>query len=269
MDAKHVEILVIGNEILIGDIQDTNTSWLCALVHSRGGQVKRGVMLRDEQDEIAREIKRSLDRKADVIFTSGGLGPTDDDLTLAAVALGTNRPLRLHSQALNMVRKQYDHFHAMGIMSQGGLNPAREKMAWLPEGAIPLFNPGGTAPGVMLSIGPTTIISLPGVPSELKGIVQASLENFLAQTFGDGGSLSRTLCVRCNDESMLNSVLTRVVSRHPDVYIKSLATTVGETPELNISLSVTGGNGSERSMPLNAAWEELRQGLAELGIVFC
>lgn len=269
MDRKHVEIMVIGNEILIGDIQDTNTSWLCSQVNRRGGQVTRGVMLRDIQDEIALEIKRTLQRKADVLFTSGGLGPTDDDLTLAAVAQGADRPLRLHPEALDMVRKQYDHFHAMGIMSQGGLNPAREKMAWLPEGAVPLFNPVGTAPGVLLSVGSTTIISLPGVPSELKGIIHASLGDFLAQTFGQGGASSKTLRVRCNDESLLHPVLTKVVPRHPDVYIKSLATTVGETPELDISLTVTGGNEEERTILLQAAWEELSQGLRGLGIVLC
>jgi molybdopterin-biosynthesis enzyme MoeA-like protein len=122
-----------------------------------------------------------------------------------------------------MVREQYDRFHAMGIMAQGGLNPGREKMAWLPEGGIPLYNPGGTAPGVLVRLGRTTVISLPGVPSELKGIIEASLGGFLDTTFGTGGSLGRTLRVRCNDESMLEPVLGVVVPRHPRVYIKSLA----------------------------------------------
>jgi len=263
-----VEIMVIGNEILIGDIQDTNTNWLCHLINSRGGYVTRGTMLRDTLDEVAAEVRLALERGPDVIFTSGGLGPTADDLTLAAVALGAGRELKLHDEALHMVKEQYDRFHAMGIMAQGGLNPAREKMAWLPEGAIPLYNPGGTAPGVFLQVGTTTIISLPGVPSELKGIITASLQEFMDSTFGDGGSHARAISVRCNDESIMEPVLSMVVPAHPRVYIKSLATTVGETQELDITLTITGGDAEERVSLLEAAFNDLTQGLAGLGIVF-
>ena len=262
------EILVIGNEILIGDIQDTNTSWLCRLINSRGGHVSRAAMLRDELDVIAAEIRLALDRAPDVIFTSGGLGPTADDLTLAAVAQGAGLPLRLDDQAREMVRNQYDRFHTMGIMAQGGLNPGREKMAWLPQGATPLYNPGGTAPGVLLRVGKTSIISLPGVPSELKGILEASLGDFMDATFGSGGSAARTLRVRCNDESLLEPVLGQVVPRHPRVYVKSLATTVGESPELDITLTVTGGGEGERKAQLDAAFEDLCGGLEEHGIGF-
>lgn len=261
-----VEILVIGNEILIGDIQDTNTSWLCRLVNSRGGHVSRGTMLRDDLEVIADEVRRALERGPDVIFTSGGLGPTADDLTLAAVARGAGLPLRLDDEALRMVREQYDRFHAMGVMAQGGLNPGREKMAWLPAGAVPLNNPGGTAPGVLLQAGRTAVVSLPGVPSEFKGIIEASLQGFLDLTFGTGGSLSRTLRVLCNDESMLEPILGRVVPKHPRVYIKSLATTVGQSPELDITLTVTGGGAGEREGLLAAACAELRAGLAGHGI---
>lgn len=262
------EILVIGNEILIGDIQDTNTGWLCRLVNSRGGHVSRGTMLRDDLDVVAAEVRLALERGPDVIFTSGGLGPTADDLTLAAVAKGAGLPLRLHDEALRMVRDQYDRFHAMGVMAQGGLNPGREKMAWLPEGGLPLYNPGGTAPGVLLQAGRTSIVSLPGVPSELKGIIETSLQGFMDRTFGAGGSLARAMSVRCNDESLLEPVLGRVVPRHPRVYIKSLATTVGENPELDITLTVTGGGAAERAELLGAAFEELSRGLAEHGIAF-
>ncbi|ACU89540.1 competence/damage-inducible protein A [Desulfomicrobium baculatum] len=263
-----VEILVIGNEILIGDIQDTNTSWLCRLINSRGGHVARGTMLRDDVDEIAAEVGRALERGADVIFTSGGLGPTADDLTLSAVAQGLGLPLELHPEALRMVKEQYDKFHASGIMAQGGLNPGREKMAWLPRGSVPLFNPGGTAPGVLLRTGRTAIISLPGVPSELKNIIESSLQEFMNQTFGDGGSLCRALRVRCNDESLLEPILRKVVPRHPRVYIKSLASTVGMTPELDITLTVTGGETGERVRLLDVAFGELCRGLAEQEIGF-
>ena len=92
----NVEIFIIGNEILIGDIQDTNTHWLCREINGLGGRVARAVVLRDDEEIVAAELKVSLARGADVIITSGGLGPTADDLTLAAVARGAGVQLRLH-----------------------------------------------------------------------------------------------------------------------------------------------------------------------------
>jgi len=263
-----VEILVIGNEILIGEIQDTNTSWLCDLVNSRGGCVARGSMLRDTEEEVAEAVRQALKRGADVLFTSGGLGPTADDLTLSAVARGAGLPLVLNTEAMEMVRRQYDVFHARGIMARGGLNTAREKMAWLPEGGVPLFNPLGTAPGVLTRVGATSIISLPGVPSELKGIMRTSLADFMDQTFGQGGAFGHTLRVSCNDESLLEPVLGEVVPKHPRVYIKSLATTVGESPELDIIVSMAGGEEGERRQLVEAACVDLRQGFDALGIAW-
>jgi nicotinamide-nucleotide amidase len=262
-----VEIFIIGNEILIGDIQDTNTNWLCKEINGMGGYVSRATVLRDELEVIAAETHAALGRGADMIFTSGGLGPTADDLTLAAVAKGAGVKTQLHEQALQMVKERYDELTAMGILSLGGLNPAREKMAWLPEGAVPLHNSVGTAPGVYLEAGKTGIISLPGVPSELKGIFNSSLQPYLREKFAGGLSLMRTITVRCNDESIMEPVLSRVVNDHSGVYIKSLARTLGETPELDISLTAVGSDRDSLESIVGAALKDLRDGLTSIGIV--
>jgi len=178
-----VELFIIGNEILIGDIQDTNTHWLCKQIHSLGGQVVRVTMLRDISEIIAAETHAALFRGAKIIITSGGLGPTADDLTLAAIAKGAGLEVRLHEQALQMVKVRYDELAAQGVLAQGGLNPPREKMAWLPVGALPLHNPVGTAPGVLLHTGKTTVISLPGVPSELKESSPPPFSSFFRKPF--------------------------------------------------------------------------------------
>ncbi|MCM2356675.1 MAG: competence/damage-inducible protein A [Geobacteraceae bacterium] len=261
-----VEIFIIGNEILIGDIQDTNTHWLCKEINSLGGYVARVTLLRDVAETIAAELHAALGRGARVIITSGGLGPTADDLTLAAVARGAAVELRLHEQALQMVRERYDELAAQGVLSQGGLNPPREKMAWLPAGAVPLSNPVGTAPGVLLRTGRAAIISLPGVPSELKGIFAGSLQPFLRATFSGGLSVMRAITVQCNDESLMEPVLTGVVNGHPDIYVKSLARTLGETREIDIILSAVGSDRALLDGRLAAALQELRQGLTAIGI---
>src|SRR6185369_6411580 len=106
--AVTIELFIIGNELLIGEIQDTNTHWLCRELNRLGGQVVRATLLRDTAEVIAAEISAALDRAPRVIITSGGLGPTADDLTLAAVAQGLGRELRLHDLALLMIRERYD-----------------------------------------------------------------------------------------------------------------------------------------------------------------
>lgn len=261
-----VEILAIGNELLRGEILDTNTHWMCRLVNSRGGTVVRVTMLPDIEEEIAQAVHAAIKRGVGMVLTSGGLGPTDDDLTLAAVAKGAGVDLLLHGRAREMVRQRYDDFYAQGVMSEGGLNPFREKMAWLPKGAVPLYNPVGTAPGVLLKIGSTAIISLPGVPPELKGIINESLKEFLDEHFGSGGSFARMITVRCNDESIMAPALSRVVADYPQVYIKSLARPLGEVPELDILFTATSGEAKDREQWVNGAVANLQQGLTDLGL---
>jgi len=263
-----VELFVIGNEILIGDIQDTNTHWLCNQIHSLGGRVERVTVLRDIEEIISAEIQAALVRGADLIITSGGLGPTADDLTLAAVARGAGLKTCLHEQARQMVKDRYDELAEQGIIALGGLNPPREKMAWLPEGALPLPNPVGTAPGVLLRIGTSTIISMPGVPSELKSIFSVSLREFLQETFSGGQSVAHTISVACNDESILEPVLTKVTAAHPHIYIKSLATTLGESPRLDITLTAVGDEEKTLNAMLQNALGSLKSGLTGINIEY-
>jgi nicotinamide-nucleotide amidase len=265
-DPVTVEVFIIGNEILTGEIQDTNTHWLCREIHQLGGRVVRGIVLRDDLDAVAEELDAALVRGTAVIFTAGGLGPTADDLTLAAVARGTGRSLQRNETARRMIQASYDSLHQRGILAQGGLTPAREKMAWLPAGAIPLANPVGTAPCMLLEMGATTIISLPGVPPELKGIFSSSLQPFLQATFRGGLAATHTLCVRCNDESTMEPVLSRVAPAHPGVYIKSLATRPGEMAELDIILTAVGADRGTVEAAVKAALTDLRDGLAGLGL---
>lgn len=258
-----VEIIIVGNEILTGDILDTNTNWLCRLVHGRGGVVSRVTVVPDVLEVVAESVRAAVSRRVDILFTSGGLGPTSDDLTLQAVANGTDRDVVLHEEALEQVRQQYDRFFEEGIMAQGGLNSARQKMAYLPIGGEPLINPDGTAPGVFLQVEDTTIISVPGVPSELKSIVEQSLQRFLDQIFAEGEAMSRCVAVRCNDESLLDPVLIQVVNNYPEIYTKSLATTIGENPEMDIIMTVSGIG--EKEAMLEKAFRELCDGIVRLG----
>ncbi len=164
--APIVEIVSAGNEVLIGDVLDTNTNWLCARVTMLGGLVRRTVMLRDDVDAIGAEVRSCLARRPALVFTVGGLGPTSDDRTLEGVALGLGVPLELHAEAERMVAAKYEEFFAAGYVPFPDLNENRRKMARLPAGAEPLVNPIGGAPGVLCRSGETRVVSLPGVPGE-------------------------------------------------------------------------------------------------------
>jgi nicotinamide-nucleotide amidase len=260
-----VAVFIIGNEILNGEIQDTNTHWLCREITGLGGHVVRGTVLRDDLDVIATELRAAIDRGTRVVITSGGLGPTADDPTLAAIAKCVGKELRLNEQARQMIKDSYDALFDKGILAQGGLTPSREKMAWMPQGAIPLYNTVGTAPCSFLNSGQAIIISLPGIPKELEGIFNSSLQPFLQETFRGGISAMRTITVCCNDESVLEPVLSRVVPAHPEVYIKCLATMPGETPQLDITLTSVGSDKASLESLIDSALQDLKEGFSSLG----
>ncbi|MFQ5810509.1 MAG: molybdopterin-binding protein, partial [Armatimonadota bacterium] len=110
------EIIAIGNELLSGDVQDTNTHWLCRQITGLGGRVTRAAVVGDNSENIAAELHAALPRRPSLIVTAGGLGPTADDMTLAAVADATNSPLEVSETALAMVRSAYEKFAREGYV---------------------------------------------------------------------------------------------------------------------------------------------------------
>ncbi|HMK91698.1 MAG TPA: molybdopterin-binding protein [Thermoleophilia bacterium] len=239
-DTPRVEVVAAGNEVLLGDVLDTNTHWLCRRVTALGGAVTRTVLVRDELDAIAGELRGALQRAPQLVFTVGGLGPTADDMTLAGVALGLGVPLERHPQAERLVRAKYAEFADAGLVPFAEMNPSRLKMADLPRGAHPVANPVGGAPGVVTPVGPTTIVSLPGVPEELVAIVEQSLGEVFAGIFGSAHYEERVLVVDLQDESAIAGILADVERANPAVYVKSRAKRMGPGAALHITLSVRG-----------------------------
>lgn len=264
--AAEVEIIVIGNELLLGDVLDTNTHWLCHQVASVGGGVRRVVMIRDDVATISGEICQTLGRQPALLLLGGGLGPTDDDLTLQAVSVATRCPMQLDDAALQMVALAYARFAQAGHVASGELNESRKKMAMIPKGSQPLHNPVGAAPGILLQFGPTYLVALPGVPEELKGIFQTSLTPLLRELFGAGAAAQRTLTVNCGDESALTEALRSATEQHPRVYIKSRARKYGDAERLAITLHAAAHDAGQAQQLIHAATEELTKQLSRRGI---
>jgi molybdenum cofactor synthesis domain-containing protein len=261
------EIISIGNELLLGDVLDTNTNWLFQQITGIGGKVTRAVMVGDELTVIAREISESIEsRRAQAIFTTGGLGPTADDLTLRAVAEATGRPIETDARALDMVRAAYEELARRGHVESGELTVSRIKMARLPRGSLPLENPVGAAPGVLLSHCDSRIICLPGVPSELRGIVTSSLQPILKLIFGQGAYVRRRLVVDVNDESALAPILYDVANRHEGVYLKSRPQRFGPQVRIRVTLSASGTEADRVAQQLDQAIHDLEETLKLAGL---
>jgi len=260
-----IEIIAIGSEVLLGDVLDTNSHWLCRQFTLRGGQVRRVVQVRDELEAVAREMRGALQRGADVVVTTGGLGPTDDDITLEAVAAALGRPLVEHPHALVAIRGRYSELAARGTLADAALTPARRKMARLPAGAEPVDNPVGTAPAVVLREGKTVLTCLPGVPEELQGIFVGPLSEALEGLLGTSCYAEWTVLTSGAGESTLAPLLRRVVVAHPDVYIKSLAQYPYQG-QVRVTLSLSGADAGEIEAGLQAALDDLVAVLAEAGV---
>lgn len=265
-----VEVVSAGNEVLLGDVLDTNTNWLCRRVTGLGGHVRRTVMLRDEVDVIAQELRGALARRPALIFTVGGLGPTTDDLTLAGVATALGRPLMLHPEAERQVRERYEQFAAREHVPSGEMNEARLKMARLPQGAMPLVNSVGGAPGVLLEIpvaspDPVTIVSLPGVPAELRAIVDESLGDVLQRIFGDITFQERALTVSTQDESAIAHILADIEARYPLVYIKSRAQRIGSAKVNRITAAARGTDAAAVAQLLDPVLQDLHREIEAAG----
>ena len=260
-----VEIFAIGNELLVGQVQDTNTFWLVRSLTGLGARVRRAVILRDEYEEIADALSSALLRKPRLILTTGGLGPTDDDLTLRAISRALNLELYEDEVALDMVRKRYEYIASIRPNFSADLNEARRKMALIPRSSTPLFNPNGAAPGVVIDVnGITTIASLPGVPSEMKDIFTSSLQPVLGRTIGTGGYVERTLVLDRGDESRIAELLLHVQSAHPSVYIKSRGQVLDDGSFLTVVLSCGGSDLSLLRRDISATEVALIDGLIHL-----
>jgi nicotinamide-nucleotide amidase len=262
----NVEIIIIGNEILLGLVQDTNSNYLCRVLRGMGGRVCHITIVRDEIDSIAEELNASINRRADLIFTCGGLGPTDDDLTLTAVAVAVERQLLLDVAAREFVERKYTELASKGYVMSARMTDERLKMARLPEGARAIENPVGAAPAVVLEARACRIVSLPGVPAELKAIVEGPLQGLLGEIFGRGSYREREVMVECSDESQLAPALRQVAASNPDVYIKSRASRFGPDVTFRVILSASAISADKADAMIERASDDLTSALRSSGI---
>ncbi|HIH87641.1 TPA: competence/damage-inducible protein A [Candidatus Bathyarchaeota archaeon] len=224
---NQVAIITIGNEILDGIILDTNTKWMIERLKPLGLIVKVVLVVRDDVPEIARAINRAIEDGCSLIITSGGLGPTHDDMTLKGVAEAFHLPLEVNAEGLAIVTRQYKGLHDSGRIESAEITEARKKMAIFPSGSRPLDNRVGGAPGVLISHSGAEIVSLPGVPHELMWIFDNQLIPHISEHI-EGFYYEEVLSLPLRDESTLAPLIDEAMRRVPEVWIKSLVKPYGE-----------------------------------------
>ncbi len=163
------EILAIGDELCYGRVYDTNSFWIADQLTRRGVQIQRITCLRDDEEEIIDAIKSSRDRKANFIFITGGLGPTQDDKTLAAISRLTGKRIKVSEAVLGIMGEKRKIPH-------GSFQPHQLRMASTLEDSECLPNPTGWAPVTIVKLDNSTIFAMPGPPKE----VQACFTELLA-----------------------------------------------------------------------------------------
>ncbi len=225
--SNDVGIIVVGNEILDGVVLDTNSQWIINRLKPLNFNVTESITVRDEVPEIARAIKRLVADGCNLIFTTGGLGPTHDDMTLQGVAEAFELPMELNEDALAIVTRQYRTLHEKGVIESPEIIESRRKMAVLPMTATPIDNRVGGAPGVLLQRAGVQVISLPGVPKELMWIFDNELMPLFRQR-AEGAFSERIIYLPLRDESTLAPIIDEAMRDVPEVYIKSMVKPYGE-----------------------------------------
>ena len=208
----NAEIVTTGTEILLGEIVDTNAAWMARRLRDLGINLYYKTTVGDNLERITAVLRQGLER-SDLVLVTGGLGPTVDDVTRDAAALATDRELVLDAACLA---------HIEAIFARWGrkLHDNNRRQALLPASAVAIPNPVGTAPGFIVETprkgsGPALLICLPGVPREMKHLMEETVEPFLAERLGPDRVYirSRTLRTVGIGESVIDSRIADLMAR--------------------------------------------------------
>jgi len=242
-------IITVGNEILKGRTVNTNTAHIGSFLTHVGYDVLRNLVVKDDPDEIGWAFETALS-VSDLVVSSGGLGPTFDDMTVPSFAKHFNIDLVANQEALSFLRHKYQEQNLQ-------VTPERLKMAMLPAGSIAVKNNVGSAPGVFMELRGKKILILPGVPAEMKDIL-SNASSLIGK--GDLFYYEETLHLEGVMESSLAPFVSELMKKYSGkVYIKSHPLGMeNNNPRLDVEVSSTGINKKEVEDAVKNAIGEIR-----------
>ncbi len=247
------EIITVGTEILLGQIVDTNASWIGERLAEAGIDLFYKTTVGDNASRIEAALRLALNR-SDVVITTGGLGPTEDDLTRDIVATVLARPLHLDPAVLAHIERRFAH-------RKVPMTENNRKQAMVPEGAEVLPNPNGTAPGLFLEARGRYVVCLPGVPAEMKPMLVEQVIPRIRRAFGVRSRIVSRVLKTCGiSESKLDQAIGDYFREMRNPTIGVLA----HAGEIHVRLTCKGDDPSDIARMLDDLEAKIRERLGAL-----
>ncbi|HMN28412.1 MAG TPA: CinA family nicotinamide mononucleotide deamidase-related protein [Caldilineaceae bacterium] len=243
------EIITTGTEILLGEIVDTNAAWIAQQLREAGVNLYYKTTVGDNEARIREVVELGMSR-SDVVICSGGIGPTVDDVTRQAIAKATGRPLILHEDALATLKERFARFGV--AMTENNL-----QQAYIPEGALLIPNPVGTAAGFIVETERSTVLSVPGVPREMKHLMTETVLPYLRTRAGHTGIIRRRVLRTIGiGESMIDATLGQLMyGSNPTVGLAA------HTAQVDVRITARAESAEAAEVMLDALETEVRRHL--------
>lgn len=239
------EIICVGTELLLGDIVNTNATWLAKQLAEVGVSVYKQLVVGDNHERLTMAIKNAL-KENDVVICTGGLGPTQDDMTKEALAKACDVDLVQDKQALEWLEKRYNNSVKMA--------PNNYRQTYFPKGSIPLFNPNGSAPGCRFDCKGKHVFLLPGPPREMNPMYFTYIKPLLDKK---SGSALRSLNMKLIGigESNAEEMVKDIISKQSNPTIATYA----HFGELTVRLTAIAETGEEADKLIEPVANQLRE----------
>jgi nicotinamide-nucleotide amidase len=243
-------ILAVGSEMLTPFKVDTNSLFITERLNAIGFDVRLKAVVADHVDELARVLEGALDW-ADLVVITGGLGPTEDDITREAVARAMDAPLAIDERIVASLRERF---------ARRGLKMAENntRQAMVPRGATVLENPNGSAPGLWLERGGTSVVLMPGPPREMTPMFEAVIRERLAPGTDGAGLFRRTLKITGRPESEVDALSHPVYSKWLERAVPIVTTILAALGQIELHLTASARSREEADAALDSAVRELQ-----------
>jgi len=246
-------IIAVGSEMLTPFRVDTNSLVITERLNAIGGDVRMKAVIGDDVEELARALAGAME-SVELIVCTGGLGPTEDDITRDAIAHVLHAPLEVHDAIVERIRQRF----ARRGLTMPEIN---RRQAMAPRGATLLENPNGTAPGLWIEHGTTRIVALPGPPREMAPMLDAVIRERLAPGSGGRGLFRRVLKVTGRTESDVDACAQPIYVRWLDQAVPISTTILAVLGQIELHLTARAPGPAEAAAALDSAVQQLQEAL--------
>jgi competence/damage-inducible protein CinA-like protein len=246
-------IIAVGSEMLTPFRVDTNSLVITGRLNAIGGDVRMKVVIGDDVEELTRVLAGAIE-SVELIVCTGGLGPTEDDITRDAIARLLHVPLEEHDAIVERIRQRF----ARRGLTMPDIN---RRQAMAPLGATLLENPNGTAPGLWIEHGTTRIVALPGPPREMAPMLDAVIRERLAPGSGSRGLFRRVLKITGRTESDVDACAQPIYGRWLDQAVPISTTILAVLGQIELHLTARAPGPAEAAAALDSAVRLLQEAL--------